>query len=97
MGEQNVQALGEQQRKSFTRALLNEVRALEEMLERDMFEKGVRRVGAEQEMFLIDNGLHAAPAAMKILDRAKDERLTTELGQFNLEANLTPLDFGGHS
>ena len=95
MGEQNVQALGEQQRKSFTRALLNEVRALEEMLERDMFEKGVRRVGAEQEMFLVDTGLHAAPAAMKILDRAKDERLTTELGQFNLEANLTPLDFGG--
>ena len=32
---------------------------------------------------------------MSILDRAKDERLTTELGQFNLEANLTPLDFGG--
>ena len=45
MGEQNIQALGEQQRKSFTRALLNEVRALEEMLERDMFEKGVRRIG----------------------------------------------------
>ena len=95
MGEQNIQALGEQQRKSFTRALLNEVRALEEMLERDMFEKGVRRIGAEQEMFLVDQGLHAAPASMSILDRAKDERLTTELGQFNLEANLTPLDFGG--
>ena len=93
MGEQNIQALGEQQRKSFTRALLNEVRALEEMLERDMFEKGVRRIGAEQEMFLVDQGLHAAPASMSILDRAKDD--TTELGQFNLEANLTPLDFGG--
>lgn len=95
MGEQDVQTLGEQQRKSFTRALLNEVRALEEMLERDMFEKGVRRIGAEQEMFLVDQGLHAAPAAMSILDRADDARLTTELGQFNLEANLTPLDFGG--
>ena len=95
MGEQDVQALGEQQRKSFTRALLNEVRALEEMLKQDMFEKGVRRIGAEQEMFLVDQGLHAAPAAMSILDRAHDERLTTELGQFNLEANLTPLDFGG--
>ena len=95
MGEQNVEALGGQQRKSFTRALLNEVRALEEMLERNMFEKGVRRIGAEQEMFLIDSSLHAAPAAMKILDRAKDDRLTTELGQFNLEANLTPLSYGG--
>lgn len=95
MGEQNVQALGDQERKSFTRALLNEVRALEEMLNRDMFEKGVRRIGAEQEMFLIDSSLHAAPAAMKILDRADDERLTTELGQFNLEANLTPLTYGG--
>ena len=95
MGEQNVQALGGQERKSFTRALLNEVRALEEMLDRNMFEKGVRRIGAEQEMFLIDSSLHAAPAAIKILDRATDERLTTELGQFNLEANLTPLSYGG--
>ena len=60
-----------------------------------MFEKGVRRIGAEQEMFLIDSSLHAAPAAKKILYRAKDDRLTTELGQFNLEANLTPLSYGG--
>ena len=96
MGEQNVQALGEQQRKSFTRALLNEVRALEEMLERNMFERDVRRIGAEQEMFLIDSSLHASPAAMKILERADDERLTTELAQFNLEANLTPHTFGGN-
>ena len=96
MGEQNVRALGEQQRKSFTRALLNEVRALEEMLERNMFERDVRRIGAEQEMFLIDSSLHASPAAMKILERADDERLTTELAQFNLEANLTPHTFGGN-
>lgn len=94
MGEQDIKALG-QQRKTFTRAVLNEVRALEEMLNREMFEEGVRRIGAEQEMFLVDGSLHAAPAAMSILERAHDERLTTELGQFNLEANLTPLAFGG--
>ena len=66
------------------------------MLERNMFERDVRRIGAEQEMFLIDSSLHASPAAMKILERADDERLTTELAQFNLEANLTPHTFGGN-
>ena len=54
MGEHNVQALDERQRKTFTRALLNDVRALERLLETGRIEQGIRRIGAEQEMFLVD-------------------------------------------
>ncbi len=94
MGEHNVQALDERQRKTFTRALLNDVRALERLLETDRIERGVRRIGAEQEMFLVDSSLHAAPVVMQVLEEANDPMLTTELAQFNIEANLDPLLFG---
>ncbi|MEZ4432891.1 MAG: CBS domain-containing protein [bacterium] len=95
MGEQNVNALNEVQRKTFTKALLNDVLALERLLETDRIETGIRRVGAEQEMFLIDRRLHAAPVVMKVLQNAGDPRLTTELAQYNIEANLSPQVFGG--
>src|SRR5205085_2236112 len=47
------------------------------------------------EMFLVDRNLNPAPLAYEILSRAKDPRLTTEIARFNLEANLTPLAWGG--
>ena len=48
------------------------------------------RVGAEQEMFLIDRYLRPAPVSLSVLEHANDQRLTTEIARFNLEANLTP-------
>jgi CBS domain-containing protein len=81
--------------REFTRQLLADVRALEQMLEQGMFEEDTRRVGAEQEMFLVNNDLFPAPIAMEVLSRIDDERIGTELARFNLEANLTPRDFAG--
>ncbi len=96
MGEQNVaQSSDEQTRRAFMKALLNEVRALEDMLTAGMFEGGIRRIGAEQEMFLVDGACRPAMTAMKILERIDDPRFTHELGLFNLEANLSPLELGG--
>ncbi|MCA9539245.1 MAG: hypothetical protein KC620_10190, partial [Myxococcales bacterium] len=96
MGEHNVNPLDEQQRKSFTKAMLNDVMALERLLQTDRFETGVRRIGAEQEMFLVDREHHAAPVVLDVLDRVPDERLTTELARYNIEANLSPQVFGGN-
>lgn len=96
MGKQDVSAVSDdRQLRAFMRAVLEDVNALERMLETDAFESGVRRVGAEQEMFLIDRSMNAAPMSMEVLATAADPRLVTELAQFNLEANLTPLMFGG--
>jgi CBS domain-containing protein len=61
------------------------------MLENDCIESGVTRIGAEQEMFLIDRYLRPAPVSLEVLKHANDARLTTEIARFNLEANLTPL------
>lgn len=77
------------------KALLNEVRALEDMHAAGMFESGIRRIGAEQEMFLVDQANRPALSAMQVLDQIDDARFTHELGLFNLEANLSPLELGG--
>ena len=81
--------------RTFTRAVLNDLQALESMLANGQIEEDVRRIGAEQEMFLVDSSLHPAPLVTEVMDEAKDGRLTTEIGRFNLEANLTPRTFAG--
>jgi CBS domain-containing protein len=83
------------QMRTFVRALLEDIHALERMLSEGRFERGVRRIGAEQEMFLVDRELGPAPVAMEVLAAAREGRLTTELGRFNLEANASPRTFAG--
>src|SRR5207247_881077 len=96
MGEHNVEQQFDQGKlQAFTKALLDDLRALDYMLDNNRMESGVRRIGAEQEMFLIDRNLRPAPVAAEVLTQAKDARLTTEIARFNLEANLTPLVLTG--
>ncbi len=96
MDEHNVeQQFDEKMSQAYMRALLEDLRALEFMIETGRFETGVTRIGAEQEMFLIDRNLRPAATSLEVLDRAKDSRLTTEIARFNLEANLTPLRLTG--
>jgi CBS domain-containing protein len=96
MGEQNVrQQSDEAARRAFMKALLNEVRAMEEMHAAGLFENDVRRIGAEQEMFLVDRAFRPAMTAMQLLEGLDDPRFTHELGLFNLEANLSPQRLGG--
>jgi CBS domain-containing protein/gamma-glutamyl:cysteine ligase YbdK (ATP-grasp superfamily) len=96
MGDKIVsKEYNETELRTFTRAVLNDLQALEIMLANGQLEEGVRRIGAEQEMFLVDSSLHPAPLVTEVMDTAKDGRLTTEIGRFNLEANLTPRTFSG--
>jgi len=96
MGEHIVeQQLDERKLHEFTQALLADLRALAFMLEHGVIESGRHRMGAEQEMFLVDQNLRPAPLAMEVLERAGDARLTTEIARFNLEANLTPRELTG--
>lgn len=74
----------------FTRALLRDLQALERILADGLIESGVRRFGAEQEMFLVNQAWRPAPVAVEVLDDLDDEPFTTELARFNLEANLSP-------
>jgi CBS domain-containing protein/gamma-glutamylcysteine synthetase len=84
-----------QKKREFQSAMLADLRALERMLRDGLFETGVRRIGAEQEMFLIDRSWSPARGALQMLDKLTDPHYTTELGQFQLEANADPQIFTG--
>ncbi len=94
MGEQNISRHNlEETKRKFTRAVLNDLRALELMVDQGLIESDATRIGAEQEMFLVDNDYRPDCTALQILADIKDKRFTNEIAQFNIEANLTPRRF----
>jgi CBS domain-containing protein/gamma-glutamyl:cysteine ligase YbdK (ATP-grasp superfamily) len=96
MGEQNISRGGDNEAKRlFTRAVLNDLRALELMIDKGLIETGARRIGAEQEMFITDHDYSPSLTALEILDDITDDRFTNEIALFNIEANLTPRRFEG--
>jgi len=93
MGQQTY--LTSESKNTFVKALLRDVSALEHMLQEDMFETDVIRIGAEQEVVLVDNGTYK-PSLLgpKILEQTTHESwLVSELAKFNLELNLSPQVF----
>jgi CBS domain-containing protein/gamma-glutamyl:cysteine ligase YbdK (ATP-grasp superfamily) len=98
MGDKRVTTeYGQDQMRAFTSGVLNDLLALEQMLDAGMLEEDVRRIGAEQEIFLVDSAMRPAPLATEIIEETNDPRLTTEIGRFNLEANLKPRLFKNDS
>lgn len=96
MGEQKVAPESDSQElRIFMRRLLNDIHALDKMMLSGMIESGTRRIGAEQELFLVDQSWRVAPVSLEILKRVADPHFTTEIAQFNLEINLDPILFGG--
>lgn len=95
MGDFNVRLVKNQKElNEFTKCLLNDVHALERMLEEDWFERDIIHIGAEQELCLVDKHLKPAPKAMEVLSRIEDDSFVTELAKFNLETNLKPQPLG---
>ncbi|MCH2215647.1 MAG: CBS domain-containing protein [Flavobacteriales bacterium] len=96
MGDLDVYVVeNKDQRKRFVSAILKDMKALEIMLEKGMFESGITRIGAEQEFCFVDKNLRPSLIGLEILEELNDEHFTTELAKFNLEANLDPLVFEG--
>ena len=83
------------QLRAFMKAILADVHALERMLDEDRFETGIRRIGAEQEMFLVDRSGRAWNGVDAMMKALSHPQFTYELAQFNLECNLEPQVFGG--
>ncbi len=98
MGEQKVSIVKDQaQMQRFVKHLLNDVQALEYMLDNDWFESDITRIGAEQEMCLVNNDTYKpATIAIEALEKMKNyDWVETELARFNLETNLTPRELKG--
>ncbi|MEM7104445.1 MAG: CBS domain-containing protein [Bacteroidota bacterium] len=97
MGEQKVSQVQDvESMQEFMRHLLHDVQALEYMIENDWIESGISRIGAEQEMCLVQKNWKPATNAMEILESLEEYKwVETELARFNLETTLTPREFSG--
>ncbi len=96
MGELQVTATqNAEQMRFFMKCLLRDMEALEHMLRTGLIESDRRRIGAEQELFIVDHAYRPALLALELLETIDDEHFTPELALFNLEYNLDPFDFGG--
>lgn len=99
MGEQRVKlAKTNEQVQNFMKNVLKDLRALKKMLDEDWFETDTIRIGAEQELCLIDQNAKPFFDAGKVLEAlgGDSEHFTTEFAKFNLEVNVNPpLEFKG--
>ena len=94
MGDHKVSIIqGEKAKKNFIDHLLKDIEALELMLNKGMFESGITRIGAEQEVCLVDPAWRPAPINLELLEKINDPLFTTELARFNIEINLDPMEF----
>ncbi|NUT41070.1 MAG: glutamate--cysteine ligase [Thermoactinospora sp.] len=96
MGEQlDKERFSEQDYAAFAERVEHQLTVLREVLDRPGFGKGPTTIGAELEFFLIDQQGDPLPRNAELLEAAADDRLTLELGRFNVEANLTPVPLEG--
>ncbi len=96
MGDKRVNKFTDpMEKRAFTRHLLNDIKALERMLDERLFETGIQRIGAEQELGLIGEDWKPSTNNMELLKAINDEHYTTEIARFNLEINLDPETFTG--
>lgn len=95
MGVHKVRALeGPEDRAEFLHRLMQDIKALEFMLDEGLFETTPLRIGAEQELFLMDGEFMPAPLAQELLSKVEDDHFTTEIGKYNIEINLDPIELG---
>ena len=100
MGESRVKLADSQEEvQRFMKYVLKDLRALDRMLnEGDWFETAPIRIGAEQELCLVDQQAKAWPHNMEVLEKLQEVdngSFTTEYAKFNLEINMEPLEFKG--
>lgn len=88
MGNQQVKPIATS-RAEFTRHLLADIEALDYMLAQGLFERGRQRIGAEQELSLVNHAGQPSMTGPELLLELPS-LFTSEIGRFNIELNLDP-------
>ena len=97
MGSQQVNKFENSKNKqAFTKNILEDLKALEYLIDENKFETETQRIGAEQELGLVGKNWYPSMNYDKILEEINDEHFTTELGRFNIEINLDPVEYTGN-
>jgi CBS domain-containing protein/gamma-glutamylcysteine synthetase len=96
MGDSNVTKLHtKKDRANYIHHLLNDIKALELMIEKGLIDNGPMRIGAEQEFCLVNDQFLPESKSVELLKDIDDAHFTTEIGNFNLELNLETFKLDG--
>ena len=76
--------------------ILEDIRVFSQMIKDGHIESGPPKIGAEQELCLVDLQGEPSSKALQFLEHINDEHYTNELALFNLEINLDPLPLAGN-
>ncbi|MEU6715331.1 glutamate--cysteine ligase [Nonomuraea sp. NPDC046802] len=80
---------------AFGKRIREQLGDLRELLDTPGFGQGPTTIGAELELFLIDERGRPLPRNSEVKEALDDPRVVLELGRFNLEINLTPTPLAG--
>ena len=83
------------ERMAFVQHLIDDIKALETLLENGSFEDDIVRIGAEQELCLINEEYRPYGINLELLKAIDDAHFTTELANYNIEINLDPFELKG--
>ncbi len=96
MGDTNVGSIDSlEQRRHFAQLLLNDLQAIRIMQAENMFQSGVHRIGAEQELFVLDDDFRPSLCGPEVLQALNHRCFTHEVARFTMEINLDPVDLSG--
>jgi gamma-glutamyl:cysteine ligase YbdK (ATP-grasp superfamily) len=96
MGEQVYKAqFSDAERTEFSVRLENQLQQLRAQLQSAAFSVDRPSIGAELEIYLVDDDYLPAAVNEELLRLSGHPSLTPELNQYNLEFNLTPVDAAG--
>jgi len=90
-----AQEYSPQDYQNFRQRLEENLQALTQVLSNPSFGVGPTSIGAELEVFLVNDTGHPLPISQNVLGDLQDERITLELDRFNLEYNLSPVAAAG--
>ncbi len=97
MGMLKVTRLTQPKEKAgYVHQLIKDIKALELMTKRGLIEKAPIRIGAEQEFCIVDDHFMPNGIALEVLKEINDDHFTTEIGNYNLEINLDPVELKGN-
>lgn len=80
---------------AFRRRLREGLQALDIVLARPAFGQGTRSIGAELELFLIDERARPLPISRAIVDAAATPFVSPEMGEFDIELSTPPVGLTG--
>ena len=96
MGDFKVRPIKDNKdRSKFINHILDDIQALDILINEGLLDKSYPKIGAEQEMCLVKKDLLPAKNALDVLNSIGDGHYTNELALFNLEINMDPHDLRG--